>query len=136
MNQLLQNAIKHWHYVAPLASAPRDDVALATQIALLDELLDIIGHDESHSLMGLADILSHNIAEYEAMHLTENTTTGVNALKFLMQAHHLRQIDLPEIGSQGIVSEILNGKRTLNMRQIKALAKRFRVSIETFIDAS
>ena len=34
---------------------------------------------------------------------------------------------LPEIGSQGVVSEILSGKRELNVRQIRALAARFHV---------
>lgn len=41
--------------------------------------------------------------------------------------------DLPEIGSQGVVSEILNGKRELNVRQIRALADRFHVSPSVFI---
>jgi HTH-type transcriptional regulator/antitoxin HigA len=39
----------------------------------------------------------------------------------------LRQSDWPEIGSQGVVSEILNGKRELNVRQIRETARRFRV---------
>ena len=58
---------------------------------------------------------------------------GIDALRYLMEAHGLRQTDLPEIGSQGVVSEILNGRRELNLRQIKALAARFKVSPETFI---
>ena len=32
-----------------------------------------------------------------------------------------------------VVSEILNGKRSLNIRQIKALAERFNVSPATFL---
>ena len=54
-------------------------------------------------------------------------------LKFLMREHGLRQSDLPEIGSQGVVSEVLAGKRDLNARQIKRLAKRFGVSPAVFI---
>jgi len=38
-----------------------------------------------------------------------------------------------EIGSQGVVSEILNGKRELNVRQIRELANRFHVSPAVFI---
>ena len=49
-----------------------------------------------------------------------------------MEEHSLSQSDLPEIGSQGVVSEILNGKRKLNVRQIQGLAKRFQVSPATF----
>ena len=50
-----------------------------------------------------------------------------------MEEHGLKQADLPEIGSQGIVSEVLSGKRELNVRQIRALAKRFHVSPAVFI---
>jgi HTH-type transcriptional regulator/antitoxin HigA len=50
-----------------------------------------------------------------------------------MEEHNLKQSDLSEIGSQGVVSEILNGKRTLNVAQIKALSKRFKVSPAVFI---
>jgi HTH-type transcriptional regulator/antitoxin HigA len=50
-----------------------------------------------------------------------------------MEEHELTQSDLPEVGSQGVVSEILNGKRELNVRQIRALAERFGVSTAVFI---
>ncbi|HEB71494.1 MAG TPA: transcriptional regulator, partial [Nitrospirae bacterium] len=45
-----------------------------------------------------------------------------------------KQTDMKEIGSQGIVSEVLGGKRILNTTQIKKLAKRFHVSPAVFID--
>ena len=38
-----------------------------------------------------------------------------------MKEHELRQSELPEIGSQGVVSEVLAEKRNLNNRQIRAL---------------
>jgi HTH-type transcriptional regulator / antitoxin HigA len=53
-------------------------------------------------------------------------------LRFLMEQHGFTQ-GLPEIGSQGVVSEILNGKREPNVRQIKALAERFQVPPGVFI---
>jgi len=49
-----------------------------------------------------------------------------------MEEHSLNQSDLAEIGSQGVISEILRGKRELNTRQIRALAKRFAVSPSVF----
>jgi len=51
----------------------------------------------------------------------------------IIQEHGVRQGDLPEIGSQGVVSEILSGKRSLNTRQVKALGLRFGVSPVVFI---
>ena len=51
-------------------------------------------------------------------------------LAYLTTEDRLRQSDLPEIGSQGVVSEVLAGKRALNLRQVKALAKRFAVPMD------
>ncbi len=50
-----------------------------------------------------------------------------------MQEHQLTQADLPEIGSQGIVSEVLSGKRELNIRMIRRLSDRFQVDPKVFI---
>jgi HTH-type transcriptional regulator/antitoxin HigA len=50
-----------------------------------------------------------------------------------MLEHGLKQSDLKEIGSQGVVSEILMGKRTLNLEQIKKISIRFHVSPLVFI---
>jgi HTH-type transcriptional regulator/antitoxin HigA len=50
-----------------------------------------------------------------------------------MEQRGLKQTDLSEIGSQGVVSEILTGKRELNIRQVRALSKRFGVSAATFV---
>ena len=50
-----------------------------------------------------------------------------------MEEHELTQSDLPEVGSQGVVSEILSGKRKLNIRQIHALSERFGVSPSVFV---
>ncbi|MNR66199.1 Antitoxin HigA [compost metagenome] len=49
-----------------------------------------------------------------------------------MQEHGLTQSDLPEIGAQSVVSDILNGKRQLNVRHIRALAERFQVPTDVF----
>jgi HTH-type transcriptional regulator/antitoxin HigA len=51
-----------------------------------------------------------------------------------MEDLQLKQADLSKIVSQGVLSEILSGKRTLNLRQIKLLANYFHVDPATFID--
>jgi HTH-type transcriptional regulator/antitoxin HigA len=51
-----------------------------------------------------------------------------------MEEHDLKQVDLTDdLGTQSVVSEILAGKRDINIRQARALAKRFRVSPVVFI---
>ena len=50
-----------------------------------------------------------------------------------MQQHGLRQSDLPEVGSQSVVSEVLAGKRALNALQVNALAQCFKVAAEVLL---
>lgn len=57
---------------------------------------------------------------------------AVEALTFFIERDGLRQSDLPEMGNQAKVSEVLAGKRTINLRQAKALAERFKVPLELF----
>lgn len=134
----LSQVIKHWGYIAPFVSYPKNDAQFKKLVNTLDELLAITGQDEQHPLMDLVDIISYFIESYENNRYVseQKKSTGLDALKLLMEAHHLVQSDLSDIGSQGVVSEILHGKRFLNLRQILVLAKRFGVSPATFIDAS
>ena len=96
-------------------------------VARLNTLLDKIGEDESHPLYSLLDTLGILIEAYDNEHHSIPNCSGIDALLYLMEEHQLSQSDLPEIGSQGVVSEIINGKRSLNVRQIKALAQKFNV---------
>ena len=76
----------------------------------------------------MIDTLGTLIKDYEDRNLAEPEADPLGNLKYLMVEHEMNQRALKEIGSQGVVSEILNGKRELNVRQIKALSKRFHVS--------
>jgi HTH-type transcriptional regulator/antitoxin HigA len=114
-------------------STIRDQTHYYYMVDTLESLLEQTGDDENHPLMGLVDIVGDLIADYEELNNKMPESTGVDALKFMMDQHGIKQADLSEIGSQGVVSEILNGKRSLNIRQIKLLAERFSVSPATFI---
>jgi HTH-type transcriptional regulator/antitoxin HigA len=111
----------------------RDDAHCRRMVAMLEALLDAAGGDESHPAMGLVDIVGDLIEDYEAEHHPLPPATGLQALMFLIEQHGIKQGELPEIGSQGVVSEILAGKRELNLRQVRALSERFGVSPATFI---
>ncbi len=100
---------------------------------LLEALLQEAGSDPQHPALELLEIVGDLIEDYEALHPSLPIPTGLDGLTFLMEQHGLRQADLPEIGSQGVVSEILSGRRELNLRQIRALSERFGVSPATFI---
>ncbi|MBJ15335.1 MAG: transcriptional regulator [Legionellaceae bacterium] len=135
-NDYLEDTIQHWKHISPIIHEPQTDDEYDQLASMLDRLLDIVGDDETHELMGLVDVMSHMISMYDDAHEEQSTEgRGIDALKFLMEQHGLDQSDLKnEIGSQGVVSEILNGKRQLNITHIRKLSERFKVSPATFID--
>lgn len=78
--------------------------------------------------------LAELAGDYEHAQYRTGTVTGAEMLGYLMELQGLNQADLSkELGGQSIVSKILSGERELNLRQVKALAKRFKVSPEVFI---
>ena len=56
------------------------------------------------------ETLSVLIEAYDAEHHALADASGLEVLKYLMEQHGLTQSDLPEIGSQGVVSEVLRRK--------------------------
>ncbi|GIK09208.1 MAG: transcriptional regulator [Anaerolineaceae bacterium] len=122
----------HWQTIAPVLTI-RNEREYNAAVKRLNELLDEIGADEKHPLYSLLDTLGTLIEAYEEEHHPVPEANGSDVLRFLMDEHGLTQSDLPEVGSQGVVSEILNGKRELNVRQIRKLAERFHVSPAAFM---
>jgi len=102
-------------------------------VAALNALLDAGGADEANPLSTLVGLLGDLIGDYEDARSSAVKVSPAEMLRFLMEQHGLGQSDLPEVGSQGVVSEILNGKRELNVRQIKLLSKRFHVGAQLFV---
>jgi HTH-type transcriptional regulator/antitoxin HigA len=101
---------------------------------IANKLVDEIGDRETHPLMGLLDIVSFFVRDYEERNIDIPDAEPAAVLRFFMEQHNLRQADLAEIfGSQSNVSEVLNGKREINARQARALADRFSVSAAVFI---
>jgi len=126
--------ISQWDVVGQVLSPPADEAEYDAVVERMEALLDHLGEDEDHPLNGLLHLMGDLVAEYDSHHFPQiPEVTGVEVLKYLMKEHGLKQSDLPEVGSQGVVSKILNGKRELNRRQIKALAERFGVPAGTFV---
>jgi HTH-type transcriptional regulator / antitoxin HigA len=123
---------KHWTPLRTLLTI-RNEREYDRSVSHLNELLDEIGTNERHPLYGLLDTLGTLLEVYEEKHHPLPELSGAEMLRFLMDEHGLLQSDFPEVGSQGVVSEVLAGKRELNVRQIRALAKRFHVSPAVFI---
>ena len=123
---------RHWQAVQPIFNV-RNEAEYDAAIERLNQLIDAVGTDETHPLYTMLDTLGTLIHNYEEQHVPIPDAHGAAVLVYLMQEHDLRQSDLPEIGSQGVVSEILSRKRELNVRQIRALSQRFSVSPAVFL---
>jgi len=133
MNTQLKEIAKVWPDIQPIFSVPHNKKDYNKLVNLLDSLIDEVGNNENHPLSSLMETIGSLIETYETQYINDIEGTPIDTLIFLMVEHDLKQSDLPEIGSQGVVSEILSGKRQLNVRQIKNLSKRFKVSPAVFI---
>ena len=131
MNRIMQE-YRRLRAVVPLGSI-RTKKEYERAVGLLDAILDEIGEDEKHPMAELADAIGVFVERYELEHSPIPAGKPAEVLRFLMAEHGLRQSDFANIGSQGVISELLAGKRELNTRQIRKLAKRFAVSPAVFV---
>ena len=129
----LQNAWQEFNratHISPI----RNEKHYAEMVRLADSLTEVIGSAKKHPLLDLFDLVSELIRAYDAGHYVVPDAPPREVLRFLMDQHGLAQSDLPEVGNQSVVSMLLSGTRQLNVRQIQALAARFHVSPNVFIE--
>lgn len=131
---LQPHLIQNFEQMAKFIFVPTNEDEYRQLVRLLDEITDLVRDDEEHPLANLMDVLGVLIETYENQHIPEPAGDPIAALKYFMEEHGLKQKDLPELGTQGIVSEILSRKRDLNLRQIKALSERFKVPAAVFME--
>ncbi|MGH7964106.1 MAG: helix-turn-helix domain-containing protein [Candidatus Binatia bacterium] len=132
MSTLAQDLTDQWTAIRPFLSI-RDEREYDLAVERLNSLLNEIGDNEQHPLYELLDTLGTLVHAYEEKHYSVPVCSGVDMLRFFMEEHDLTQADLPEVGPRNTVSDVLRGKRELNVRHIRALAKRFHVSPAVFI---
>ena len=114
----------------PIRTEQQYDAAVAS----MNRLLDSGAADETHPLADLVATLGELIGDYDALHFPAADVAPNELLRVLMDQHGLTQNELAqELGSQGVVSEILSGKRAMNLRQMRALATRFSVPVAAFV---
>ena len=74
------------------------------------------------------------VEAYETENYPMEESTSYEILQHLMESSDTRQADLVGIiGSSGVVSEVVNGKRSISKAQAKALGDYFKVSLSLFI---
>jgi len=120
--------------VAPAPTAPRSEEDWEHLVTVLDEVLDAGGADEDSALATLVERIGDRLEAYEAEHHPIPVSGPIAVLECFMEQHELKRADLPEIGGQSAVSDLLAGKRQLNIHQVAALSHHLGVSADAFIE--
>jgi HTH-type transcriptional regulator/antitoxin HigA len=82
----------------------------------------------------LLELMTTLIEDFEEKHYPIPDAPPHEVLQELMRSRGLRQRDLLSIfGSDGIASEVVNGKRNISRNQAKALAEFFHLPVDLFI---
>ena len=103
------------------------------QCLLLVEPLLFAGYRTPEQEM-IGHILVLLIEEYEKEHYPIPELTPLKFLKGLMENLELKQKDLVGVlGSKGVVSEVLNGKREISKAQARVLGDYFKVNYKNFL---
>jgi len=133
MNQQLENAMQHWNMVAPVIDCPKNQQDYEALLANIEEAIELVENRANSPLNGLIEAMASAAQNYEKDQIDSLRGGALASLKYLIKLHGVRQAELREIGSQGVVSEILNGKRTLTLRHVRELSKKFNVSPNVFV---
>lgn len=65
MTAALETSLSHWPEVSRAVFVPHTATEYERLVALLDELIDEVGNDESHRLASLMEIVGSLIEQYE-----------------------------------------------------------------------
>ena len=101
-------------------------------LARIERLLD--QKKRSAAQDRLLELLSVLVGRYEDEHETIEAPDPIAALKELMLSEGISQTELSRLlGSSGIASKVLSGKRALSKSHVRRLSKAFHVSAAIFV---
>ena len=112
---------------------PRNREELAEMTALL-ETLAANELPQPPAMERFIETLTALVMQYEEELVPEPVSSPSGILKYLMEEHGLRQVDLvPILGSKSYVSQIISGHRPISKEAAAKLAVRFHVAPHTFL---
>jgi HTH-type transcriptional regulator/antitoxin HigA len=98
------------------------------------ERLDTRGRPLAPEEEDLADLMTLLIRQFEESRYPLGHAQPIEALRVLMEDRGIRQRDLiPVFGSSSVVSDVLNGKRSISKAHARKLAEHFHVPASLFI---
>jgi HTH-type transcriptional regulator/antitoxin HigA len=127
----IADAWNHFHAISHVGHIT-DDQDYEASIKLADALISEGAMEETHPQYSLFMTLNDLIYAYDQRHDAMSAPQSAQVLRFLMEQHGLKLAQLPEIGRQSEVSEILAGKRSLTANHIRSLSARFGINPNAF----
>jgi HTH-type transcriptional regulator/antitoxin HigA len=98
------------------------------------EKLDTRGRPLTPEEENLAELMTLLVRQFEESRYPLGHAEPLEALRILMEDRGLRQRDLiPLFGSSSVVSDVLNGKRSISKAHARKLAESFHVPASLFI---
>ena len=98
------------------------------------EKLDTRGRPLTPEEESLAELMTLLVQEFEEAKYRLGHADPVEALRILMEGRGYRQRDLiPVFGSSSVVSDVLNGKRSISKTHARRLAEFFHVPAGLFV---
>ncbi len=83
----------------------------------------------------LYDLVTMLVETYEAQHYEIEKSSPVEVLQHIIESSGIDIADLADIfGSSEVTSQILAGRRLIDVMQAQALANRFKLSPQIFLD--
>ncbi|MCE2393685.1 hypothetical protein J4G02_03640 [Candidatus Poribacteria bacterium] len=73
MSTEIQTAQDVWPRLAPVVFVPHAESEYQQLVAMLDNLIDVVGEDENHPLASLMEVIGVLIEKYEDEHVPELT---------------------------------------------------------------
>ncbi|SAL68820.1 Antitoxin HigA [Caballeronia peredens] len=110
----------------------RNDADYRRMVALANQLADHVEGEEG-SLADLFGVVSDLIEVWESHHPDLPKAEPKDVLRYLLDAHDLKQKDLADIASPTVISDILAGRRAISKSVAKALAERFGTDVSAFM---
>ena len=103
-------------------------------LARVEEIMDAAPDSEEGAEL---DVLATLVDAYEAKNFPIESPDPVEAIKFRMEQMGIKRKDLESIlGGRSRVSEVLSGKRSLSLPQIKKLHKNLNIPYENLLGAT
>jgi len=98
---------------------------------IIESLLDCAPKSKDAEILEVLSILAD---EYEHKHFRMEAPDPIEAIKYRMEQLNLSQKDLAKyLGGENRVSEVLNRKRPLTLKMIKALYQNLHIPADTLL---